>query len=184
MTAAAILCALGTGNAGALTGALADGASGAAKLCLTLCGMICLWTGVMEVMRRAGLADKLSKLLAPILRRLFPEADAPTMNALSVNVSANLLGLGNAATPMGLLAAKGLAKYGATAGDGFILLVVINTASLQLIPVTIATVRAAAEAASPFDIMPHVWMASAASMTAAILSAKLLAARKTPGTER
>ncbi|MCL2084097.1 MAG: spore maturation protein A, partial [Oscillospiraceae bacterium] len=143
----------------------------------------------MEVMRRAGLAEKLSRLLSPALRRLFPDADQPTMNALSANVSANLLGLGNAATPMGLLAAKGFATAakglapaakGFTGGPNrashsFILLVVINTASLQLIPVTIATVRAANGAAAPFDILPHVWVSSAASMTAAIVSARLSA---------
>ncbi len=178
MAAIAVLCALGTGKADALTGALTAGAGSAVTLCLSLCGMICLWSGVMEVMRRSGLAEKLSAALRPILGWLFPKADRPTMQALSANVSANLLGLGNAATPMGLLAAKGLQTLeggGTRASHGFALLVVINTASLQIIPVTVASLRSANGAVAPFDILPHVWLTSLVSMAIAIASARLCA---------
>lgn len=180
MAAIAVLIALFTGKTGVLTQAAADGASSAVSLGISLCGMLCLWCGVMEVMKRAGLSEKLSRLLRPALSLLFPIADKTATDALAANVSANLLGLGNAATPMGLIAAKRLQELsgrGRTASDSFALLVVINTASLQLIPVTIATLRASNGAASPFDILPHVWVTSAASMTVAILAAKLMSGR-------
>ena len=178
MAAIAILFALYTGRTDQLTQGVTDGAGAAVTLGISLCGMICLWCGVMEVMKRAGLSEKLSRLLRPVLSMLFPLADRTAMDALAANVSANLLGLGNAATPMGLIAAKRLQELsgrGRSASDAFALLVVINTASLQLIPVTIATLRASNGAASPFDILPHVWVASAASMAVAITAARLFA---------
>lgn len=177
MAVMAIVTAFFTGKTDALTQAVSDGAQSAVSLGISLCGMLCLWCGVMEVMKRAGLSEKLSRLLRPLLSLLFPIADKSATDALAANVSANLLGLGNAATPMGLIAAKRLQELsgqGRTASDAFALLVVINTASLQLIPVTIATLRASNGASAPFDILPHVWVTSAASMTVAILAAKLM----------
>lgn len=118
----------------------------------------------MEVMRRSGLADRLSRLLGPVLRRLFPQMarDRAVMDSISANVSANLLGLGNAATPLGLEAARAWPKRApGVASDSLCMLVVCNTASIQLIPTTVATVRAAEGCASPFDILPAVWLASA-----------------------
>lgn len=98
------------------------------------------------------------------------------MEAVSANISANLLGLGNAATPLGIRAAAEMAAAarGDTATDDMCTLVVMNTASIQLIPATVAAVRAAAGAANPFDILPAVWMASLSSVTVGILVAKLL----------
>ena len=118
----------------------------------------------MEVMERCGIASAISKALRPLLGHLFPSAakDRETMDALSQNVSANLLGLGNAATPAGVRAAKGLAGLGAQ--DELCLLVVLNTASIQLIPSTIAAVRAAQGAVSPFDITAAVWVSSLISL--------------------
>ena len=150
----------------------------AATFCLTVGGMICLWSGVMEVMRRSGIAAGLSRLLQPVLRRLFPRAsrDAQTLDALSMNVSANLLGLGNAATPAGVHAAQAMARElrGSKASDELCLLVVLNTASIQLLPVTIAAVREAAGAAVPFDILPAVWVTSLCSVTVGLLTGKCL----------
>ena len=141
--------------------------------------MICLWSGVMEVMRRCGIAGGLSRLLRPVLRRPFPHAarDVQALDALSMNVSANLLGLGNAATPAGVRAAQAMARElrGDTASDELCLLVVLNTASIQLLPVTIAAVREAAGAAVPFDILPAVWVSSLCSVTAGLLTGKGLA---------
>lgn len=176
MVALSILCAIATGRVEALTNAAVEGANTAVTLGISLCGMTCLWNGVMEVMRRSGLS--LSRPLSPVLSRLFPIADKTAMDAISANMSANLLGIGNAATPMGLVAAKRLqelSRGGAIACDAFALLVVINTASLQLIPITIATLRASNGASSPFDILPCVWISSAASMAVAISSARLFA---------
>ena len=144
------------------------GAEKAVGFCLSVGGGICLWSAVMEVMERCGIASALSNALRPLLGRLFPHAagDSATMSALSQNVSANLLGLGNAATPAGIRAAKGLAGLGAQ--DELCLLVVLNTASIQLIPSTIAAVRAAQGAVSPFDITPAVWISSLISVCAGL----------------
>lgn len=168
---------------GALSGSLADvsaaaveGAAKSVELCLSLCGMICLWSAVMELMSQSGLAAGLSSLLRPLLSRLFPGAsrDRETMEALSENVSANLLGLGNAATPAGIRAAWGMCPPGCkTASNELCLLVVMNTASIQLLPTTIASLRAALGASSPMDILPAVWLSSIISVTAGIMAAKL-----------
>ena len=154
--------------------ALFDGAEKAVSFCLSAGGGICLWSAVMEVMERCGLASALSNALRPLLGRLFPHAagDGQTMAALSQNVSANLLGLGNAATPAGIRAAKGLAGLGAQ--DELCLLVVLNTASIQLIPSTIAAIRAAQGAVSPFDITAAVWVSSLISLCAGLGAAAAL----------
>ena len=175
MVVISILCGLATGRGPEVAAAAVEGTSAAVQLALSIAGMLCLWTGVMEVMRQSGLADKLSRLLAPLLRRLFPQAagDRRTMDAISANVSANLLGLGNAATPLGLEAARGLARSSpGTASDGLCMLVVCNTASIQLIPTTVASVRAAQGCQTPFDILPAVWLASALSVGVGILACK------------
>ena len=175
MVALSILCGLAAGRGPEVAAAAAEGAAAAVALSLSIAGMLCLWTGVMEVMRQSGLAGQLSRLLAPLLRRLFPQAarDRRTMDAISANVSANLLGLGNAATPLGLEAARGLARSSpGTASDGLCMLVVCNTASIQLIPTTVASVRAAQGCQTPFDILPAVWLASALSVGVGILACK------------
>ena len=176
MVALSILCGLATGRGPEVAAAAAEGAAAAVELALSIAGMLCLWTGVMEVMRRSGLADQLSRLLAPVLRRLFPQAagDRDIMDAIAANVSANLLGLGNAATPLGLEAARGLARRSpGTASDCLCMLVVCNTASIQLIPTTVASVRAAEGCRTPFDIIPAVWLASALSVGVGILACKI-----------
>ena len=148
------------------------------ELCLGIAGMLCLWMGVMEVMRRSGLADGLSRLLSPVLRLLFPKAarDRETMDCICANVSANLLGLGNAATPLGLEAARSMSrKTPGVASDALCMLVVCNTASIELIPTTVASLRAAAGCATPFDILPAVWLASLISVSVGIGAAKLCA---------
>ena len=112
MAAAAVLCALATGRMPQVSAAAVEGAGAAVELALSMAGMLCLWMGVMEVMRRAGLAEKLSRLLRPALRRLYPAfaGDRAVMDSIAANVSANLLGLGNAATPLGIQAAKRLSR--------------------------------------------------------------------------
>ena len=161
-----------------MAAAAVTGAGDAVELCLSMAGMLCLWTGVMEVMRQSGLAGGLSRLLRPVLGRLFPNGakDGAVMDSLSANVSANLLGLGNAATPLGIQAAKGMSrKSPGVASNELCLLVVCNTASIQLLPTTVAAVRAAAGCRSPFDILPAVWLASALSVAAGISACRLLA---------
>ena len=165
------------GRLDAVTEAAMNGADSAIELSLSMAGALCLWSGVMEIMRVCGAADALARCFRPLLRRLLPEAsrDGETLAAVSANVSANLLGLGNAATPLGVRAAQRLARgCGGTASDKLCLLVVLNTASIQLLPTTIAAVRSAAGCRSPFDILPAVWVSSVLSVSAGLLAARLL----------
>ena len=178
MAACALMCGLLTGRGEAVAAAAMKGAAGAVELAISMAGVLCLWSGVMEVMRQAGLADGLSRLLGPVLRRLFPQSadDRETMDAVAANVSANLLGLGNAATPLGLEAARRMARRSPrVASDSLCMLVVCNTASIQLIPATVASVRAAAGSAEPFDILPAVWLVSGLSVGVGVLACKVLA---------
>ena len=166
-----------TGTVSAVGNAAMEGAAAAVELCLNMTGVICLWSGIMAVMKASGLSDGLSRLFRPVLSRLLPRAsrDPETLAALSGNVSANLLGLGNAATPLGIRAARCMARgCDGRASDELCLLVVLNTASIQLLPTTVAGVRSALGSDAPFDILPAVWLASALSVAAGLLSAKLL----------
>ena len=126
-------------------------------------------------MEQLGLTQTLAKLLAPVLHRLFPASrkDPALGGALSANVCANLLGLGNAATPMGIAAVNRLRdpQRPDIATDQMCRLVVMNTASIQLLPATVAAVRAGAGAAAPFDILPCVWVSSILSVSAGLLAA-------------
>ena len=177
MVAVSVVCALVTGRTAQTAAAALEGAKAAVELCLSIGGMLCLWSGVMEVMKRCGLAEKLTRLLRPVLKRLYPafSNDPEVMDGISANVSANLLGLGNAATPPGLKAARAIQRRGGRkAQDALCMLVVCNTASIQLIPTTVAAVRAAAGSQAPFDILPAVWLASLLSVLVGIGAVKLL----------
>ena len=177
MVTLSLVFGLASGELDAVAGAALEGARSAIELSLSMAGILCLWSGVMEIMNACGLSAGLARLFRPVLRRLLPDAcrDEETLAAVSANVSANLLGLGNAATPLGIRAARRMARgCGGTASDELCRLVVLNTASIQLIPATIASVRAAAGCAAPFDILPAVWLASALSVTAGLLAARLL----------
>ena len=156
------------------------GAQSAIDLSVSMAGMLCLWSGIMEIMNVCGLSRGLARAFRPLLRRLLPDAsrDEETLAAVSANVSANLLGLGNAATPLGIRAARRMARRcEGVASDELCLLVVLNTASIQLLPTTIASVRAAAGCRTPFDILPAVWFASVLSVAAGLLTARLLSRR-------
>lgn len=178
MVLTAVICGIATGRGAEVAAAAMEGTQAAVELCLSIAGMLCLWTGVMEVMRRSGLAEKLSRLLSPVLKLLFPQLrnDRAVMDSIAANMSANLLGLGNAATPLGLEAIRGMARAGThTATDPMCMLVVCNTASIQLIPTTVAALRMAVGSETPFDILPAVWLASALSVSVGVLACKVLA---------
>ena len=174
-----LLFGCATGQLSAVSAAALTGAQSAVELCLSMAGAICLWSGVMTLMDRCGLSGKLAGLLRPLLRRILPNAsrDSETLAALSANVSANLLGLGNAATPLGIRAATRMAQgCGGVASDELCRLVVLNTASIQLLPTTVAAVRSAHGCAAPFDILPAVWLSSVLSVSAGLLAARGLQA--------
>lgn len=176
MVVLSVVFGLATGQLDAVSEAALSGASSAVELSLTMAGVLCLWSGVMEIMNVCGISGGLARLFRPLLRRLLPQAsrDSETLAAVSANVSANLLGLGNAATPLGIQAARRMARgCDGIASDELCLLVVLNTASIQLLPATIASVRAAAGCQTPFDILPAVWMSSALSVAAGLTAARV-----------
>ncbi len=167
-----------SGNLSLLGPAALEGASAAVQLCISMAGILCLWSGVMELMNQCGLSSLLARAFRPLLRRLLPQSsrDPEVLAAVSANLSANMLGLGNAATPLGIRACRAMARgCGGVASDDLCLLVVLNTASIQLLPTTVAGVRGALGAADPFDILPAVWLTSLVSLAAGLAAAKLLA---------
>lgn len=176
--ALSLICGLLTGRIDAVSAAAAEGAAAAVKLIIDIIGLMCFWSGIMELVSASGIAGRIEKLLSPVLRALFGKAaaDKKAMELVSANVTANLLGLSNAATPIGLRAASRL--YDTTgrrgAPDAVLTLIVLNTASIQLIPSTVAAIRAGFGAHQPFDIMPAVWCASACSVAAVLVMAHLL----------
>lgn len=158
--------------------ALLDGAQAAVEFVVSVTGSICFWSAVMELAERAGADGVLARVLRRPLRLLFPcVADKPeVMAALTENAAANLMGLGNAATPAGIRAAQGMQRLSpdGSATDELCLLAVVNTASLQLIPSTVAAVRASCGAQTPFDILPAVWLCSLISLAAGLGAAAAL----------
>lgn len=170
---------------GAITGRMAEvsaaalsGAGDAVSLVLQIGGMLVLWSGIMELMRRSRLTDAVSRALQPVLRLFLPlsSKNPEIRGALAANMSANLLGLGNAATPPGLFAIQRMKKgENGAATDEICRLVVLNSCSIQLFPMTAAALRAANGAANPFDILPEIWFASAISVAAGLGSAVIFA---------
>ncbi|HIS68428.1 MAG TPA: spore maturation protein A [Candidatus Gallacutalibacter stercoravium] len=174
-----IVCAACTGHMQQLSDAVLTGAGDAVELVVSLLGMMCLWSGLMKIADAGGLTALLAKALSPVMRRLFPDypAESPAIRAICMNITANLLGLGNAATPMGIAAMKEMEKSNpqkGTANNSMVMFVVINTASLQLFPTMMIVQRARHGAASPFDILPAVWIVSVLALLVGVLTAKAL----------
>ena len=167
-----------TGSGSALAGAVPEGAQKGVTLAVSLAGSICLWSGLGKVMENAGITHKLTVLLRPVLHRLFPgtRTDELLAQHLSANICANLLGLGNAATPMGILAARRMVdpKKPHLATDQLCRLIVLNTASIQLIPANVAALRSSLGCDAPFDILPAVWLTSLCSAGLGLIAAWVL----------
>lgn len=162
--AVSLLCSVYHNCPQALAAAILQGAQAGVTLTISMAGAICLWSGIGRLMDASGMTDRLATLLQPVLGRLFPGTNRSISlrRSISSNVCANILGLGNAATPMGIQAAKAL-KKDETATDELCRLVVLNTASIQLIPANVAAVRNSLGCATPFDILPAVWITSLCS---------------------
>ena len=176
---ASLVCGVLTDQVSGLSGAAMQGAQQGAELCLSLCGALCLWSGAARVMEKSGLMQKLSCVLSPFLSRIFPETcrDAEARGYLCANFTANLLGLGSAATPMGVGCVHRMQTLSPTperAGNEMCRLIVMNTASVQLLPTTVAALRAGLGADSPFEILPAVWVSSLCSVAVGLLAAALL----------
>ena len=172
-----IICALVTGRGQMLSAGVMQGAQSGVTLASSIAGSLCLWAGVGRLMEKIGFTAALARLLRPVTGRLFPSTreDPKLAQALSANICANVLGLGNAATPPGIEAAQRMAKgCGGRASDELCRLIVLNTASIQLIPANVAAVRSALGCGRPFDILPAVWLASLCSAGMGLLMAWLL----------
>ena len=173
---ASVAVAAATGRMAALPGAIAESAGRAVSLSIGLVGILALWLGLMKVAEEAGIVRALGRLARPVLRRLFPSvpADSPAMGAMTMNIAANMLGLGNAATPFGIKAMEELERVNpdpGTATDAQALFCALNTASIQLIPASVIALRAAAGARQPADILGATLLASTCATIAAIASA-------------
>ena len=175
MLLGSVLAAALSGKGGALSAAAVEGAQAGVKLALSIAGAVCLWSGVGKLMEKIGVTAFLSRLLSPVLGRIFPSTkkDARLAGSLSANVCANFLGLGNAATPMGIAAVRRLKdpEEPTLATDEMCRLIVLNTASIQFLPTNVAAVRSALGCASPFDILPAVWVSSLLSASLGVLAA-------------
>lgn len=168
MIVLSVLCALATGHLGDLSNALLSGAGSAVELTLSLLGGMCAWLGFLKIAEKSGLTKLFADAFSPVIGRLFPEYknDAEIQGKICMNLSANFLGLGNAATPLGLAAMQAMAAKarGDTPTGGMILFVVINTASIQLLPVNMAAMRAACGSTEPFGILPQIWITSCGAL--------------------
>ena len=177
-----IFAALG-GRMGEISDSILDKSGEAVQLVISLCGVICFWSGMMRVAERAGLVDKLAKLLSPLVSFLFKgiKKGGKAAGLVTMNLAANILGLGNASTPLGLAAMKAIAEEDVSfdenaATDDMIMLAVLNTASLQIIPTTAAALRAANGSEKPFEILPCVWIVSVYSAVIVTAAAKIMCA--------
>lgn len=162
-----------------VTKAAMDSAQSAVMVCIGLLGVMCLWTGLMKVAEKSGLVTGIGRLVRPILRFLFPDIpkDHPALGAIVMNLVANFLGLGNAATPLGIKAMNELQKLNKdkkTATDPMCMFLVLNTAAIQLIPANIIALRSSEGSKKPAEIMVCIWIASICATIMGIIAAKLL----------
>ncbi len=179
MVVFSVISAFFGGTADALTSAIISSASDAVSLCIRLGGTICLWGGLMEIAEQSGLTGAVCRLLSPFLKIIFPKMDmkGKTAKAISMNVTANLLGLGNAATPLGLEAMRRLQDENPSkdrASGDMIKFVVMNSAAFRLIPTTVAAMRQDYGSKNPFDIMPASWVSSACALAVGLVAATVL----------
>ncbi len=166
-----------TGNPEEVCIAGIEGAKNGILFTIELCGIMCFWTGLMKIAEKAGLINFLSRLLSPLIKVLFPDVkNQSTKNAIVMNMAANIFGMSNAATPLGLKAMQELDKenhYSKTASNAICMFVLINTASIQLIPSTLIALRAQNSSSAPSEIIVPVWIVSFLSLFIAIIFAKI-----------
>ena len=175
-----ISCAYGilTGKVENVNNSIFESASSAVQLSITFLGTICLWNGIMKIAQTTTLIEKLTNVLKPFINFLFPEMQNNDIakKEISMNVVANILGLGNAATPLGLKAMKTMQKSNKqkdTVNNSMAMFIIINTASLQLIPTTAITIRASLGSSNPSQIIVPVWIATIVAAIAGITAAKI-----------
>lgn len=169
-----IILSFFTGRVEEVALAASSGAAGAVTTCLEIAGIMMLWSGLMNIASESGLIELFSRILRPVYRLFFkkiPESTVAGKNIL-MNIAANILGLGNAATPFGLKAMEEMGKNaGGRATDEMVTFLVLNTASIQLLPTTIIALRGEAGALSPSDILVPVWIVSVFALVMGLLGA-------------
>lgn len=166
------------GNMSDVSAALIEAGNSGVQLGIKLLGMLCLWSGLMKIASRSGLTEKIGAFMYPALKFIFPglKKNSETAGAISMNLTANILGLGNAATPLGIKAMKLMNrenKNPLAATDNMIFFVVMNTAAMHIIPTTVAMLRSQYGSAAPMEIMPAAWFNSFAALAAGLTAAKL-----------
>jgi spore maturation protein A len=179
LLAVGFLAGMLNGRIEEVTNAAFASAAGAVELSIGLLGMMCLWSGLMKIMEKSGMTNFIAKAAQPILRPLFPELEdhGRAMGAIVMNMSANFMGLGNAATPFGIKAMEELQKLNRkkdTATDAMCMFLVLNTSALQFIPTTVLAIRSDAGSAAPSEVIICIWAASIFAAIAGILAAKIL----------
>ena len=172
-----LIVAAVNGSLDATVNAAFEGAKASVETVLSFAGVMCFWTGMLKVAEKSGMAEKIEKLLNPLIKRLFPSAPPDAKKYISMNMTANILGMGNAATPMGIKAMTELDKSNKNplrASDDMCMLIVLNTTSFQLIPSTIIALRTAAGSAEPMSIIMPIWITSICSIIAAVTAVKVM----------
>ena len=176
-----IIVSVFTGKVSETSAAAMDSAKESVETVISMLGVMCFWMGLMEIANRSGLMDKFARLLSPLINFMFKDVKSEkAKKAISMNMAANIFGIGNAATPFGLTAMEELAKenkFKGSASNAMCMMVVINTASIQLIPTTLLAFRSAYNSQSPFEIMPAVWIVSVCSVVLGVISAKIFEKR-------
>lgn len=174
-----VMCGIFTGNGSQLSQGIISAAEESISLLMTMAGMLMLWSGVMGIADRGGFTKVVGRALSVVLRRLFKNVKkgSKALEYISMNVSANLLGLGNAATPPGLRAMAELHRQGGgedRATDDMVTFVVMNTASIQIMPTMVGALRQSYGSVSPFDILPCVWISSVCALAVGLVLAKII----------
>ena len=179
MIITSIITAFFTGRTDEVCSALMEGAGEGVTLTISLMGIMCLWTGIMNIAQSTGITEAVAKILSPLTKILFPKLkDKRAKDAIIMNMTANMLGLSNAATPFGLKAMDELKRLSDSkvASDEMCMFIVINTASIQLIPSTVIALRQGAQ--TPTDIIIPVWICSICVVTVGILAVKIFSKRQ------
>lgn len=171
--------AIFSGNVEKINNSVFDSAKNAVELTITFFGTVCLWNGIMQIAKETTLMEKITKILQPIMKFLFPEVkkDSTANQEMSMNIVSNILGLGNAATPLGLKAMKTLQKENNkkdTLSNTMMMFIILNTASLQIIPTTVIAIRSSLGAKEPTEVIVPVWIATVSAAIAGVIAAKIL----------
>ncbi len=171
-----------SGNIDKVNSGIFESTKSAVELSLTFLGTMCLWNGIMQIAYKSKLINRIVKILNPIVKRIFPEIkkDEKIKKEVSMNIIANIFGLGNAATPLGIKAMTSMQEVNTkkdTLSDSMMMFIVINTASLQIIPTTVIAIRTSLNSSNPTSIVVPVWVATIFSIIAGICITKILIKR-------